>query len=94
MLTAIFTDCGGGINKAIRILNAMKWANTVSFAVMLTVNMLANLIPLNGKTTGEVSESYPNLFTPVPITFAIWAVIYLFMGAFVIWQWAGKTSDE
>lgn len=94
MPTAIFTDCGGGINKAIRTLNIIKWANTVLFAAMLTVNMLANLIPLNGKTTGEVSEIYSNLFTPAPITFAIWAVIYLFMGAFVIWQWAGKTSGE
>lgn len=60
---------------------------------MVLTNALANIIPLGGNTTGQVSEKYPNLFTPVPITFAIWAVIYLFMGWFVLWQWAGRNND-
>ena len=65
----------------------MKWVNTGAFAAMIIVNALANLIPFGGKTTGQVSEAYSNLFTPAPITFAIWGLIYLVMGIFVIEQW-------
>lgn len=71
-----------------------KWLNTILFGAVLTVNALANLIPFGGNTTAQVSEKYPNLFTPAPVTFAIWAVIYLLLGAFIIWQWTGKTADK
>lgn len=38
--------------------------NLVSYLTMITFNALANALPLNGMTTGEVSDRYPNLFTP------------------------------
>lgn len=65
---------------------ALKIINLLSLVVMLAVNALANLLPLGGNTTGDVSVRYSNLFTPTPITFAIWGVIYLFMAAFVFAQ--------
>ena len=58
----------------------------VSFLVMLVVNTLANVLPFNGVTTGEVSDRLPNLFTPMPYTFAIWGVIYLMLLVYVIFQ--------
>lgn len=74
----------------------MQWINTISFVVMIVVNALANLLPIGGKTTGQVSEAYPNLFTPAPYTFAIWGLIYLLMLVFVLYQWGifdgGKRS--
>lgn len=74
-------------------MNALKWINTIALVAMLAINACANLIPIGGNTTGDVSKSYPNLFTPAPITFAIWGVIYLFMTAFIVFQWGGLDKN-
>ena len=66
---------------------SMKIINTVAFLAMIIVNLLANIVPFGGKTTGEVSAAYPNLFTPAPITFAIWGVIYVLLAGFILYQW-------
>ena len=52
----------------------------------VVVNSAANIIPLNGNTTAQVSDAYPNLFAPAPYTFAIWGVIYAFLGGFAVYQ--------
>lgn len=67
--------------------SAWAWGNTVALAVVITVNALANMLPFNDRTTGEISDLYPNLFTPAGITFSIWSVIYLLLICFVIYQW-------
>ena len=54
--------------------------------MMIAANGAANALPLNGRRTGEVSDSYPNLFTPAGVTFSIWGVIYLLLGAHVLYQ--------
>lgn len=71
----------------------MKWINTIAFGAMVIVNALANLIPIGGNTTAEVSAAYPTLFTPAPLTFAIWGLIYLMMLFFVIYQWRGEGEN-
>jgi hypothetical protein len=58
----------------------------ITFLLMITVNALANIIPINGLTTGEVSDYYANLFAPAGITFAIWGVIYLLLAGYTIYQ--------
>lgn len=63
-----------------------KVHTTVTFIVMIVVNALANIIPFNGLTTGEVSNSYPNLFAPAALTFSIWGVIYILLGGFILYQ--------
>lgn len=68
--------------------------NTASLAAMLIVNTLANLIPIGGNNTGEVSALYQNLFTPAPITFAVWGVIYALMCLFILAQWGIGVGDE
>ena len=68
-------------------MKAMKWINTAAFAAMIAVNALAELLPIGGNTTGEISAMYPNLFTPAPVTFAIWGVIYLLLALFIAYQW-------
>jgi hypothetical protein len=55
----------------------------LSTAFMITLNGLANGLPLNGKTTGELSAQYPNWFVPAGVTFSIWGVLYLLMFAYV-----------
>jgi len=60
--------------------------NVVFFAANIVFNVLANSLPLGGNTTGELSAMYPNLFTPAPITFSIWGIIYLLLGLFCGYQ--------
>lgn len=45
----------------------------------IVVNALANILPINGYNTGELSDMYPNLFVPAGITFSIWAVIFIML---------------
>ena len=58
----------------------------VTYLAMVAVNYLANVLPLNGRRTGDVSDSYPSLFTPAGVTFSIWGVIYLLLGLHVLHQ--------
>lgn len=58
--------------------------NVAAAVLVLVVNSLANSLPINGYTTGEISAFYPNLFVPAGITFSIWGIIYILMIGFVI----------
>ncbi|UCG03760.1 MAG: tryptophan-rich sensory protein [Candidatus Heimdallarchaeota archaeon] len=60
--------------------------NIIGLALTLFVNFLANALPLNGITTGELSDSYPNLFVPSGYVFAIWGAIYILLFIFVVFQ--------
>ena len=64
----------------------MKYLNLLFFAAMIVMNYLANALPLNGKTTGELSDAYPNLFVPAGVTFSIWGVIYILLLIFCVVQ--------
>ena len=65
---------------------SVKALVSVTFIAMITMNVLANALPLNGRNTGEVSNAYPSLFTPAGVTFSIWSLIYLLLGAHVLYQ--------
>ncbi len=65
---------------------AVKALVALTYLAMVTVNYLANALPLNGRSTGEVSSAYPSLFTPAGVTFSIWGLIYLLLGAHVLYQ--------
>ena len=60
---------------------------TVTYLAMVTMNYLANALPLNGRQTGEISDAYANLFAPAGITFSIWGVIYAFLALHILYQW-------
>jgi len=59
--------------------------NLLGFLGTVIVNALANILPINGITTAKLSELYPNLFVPAGLTFAIWGLIYVLLGIFVIY---------
>ncbi|MBX2843690.1 MAG: hypothetical protein KTR26_18110 [Flammeovirgaceae bacterium] len=54
--------------------------------MVILINALANILPINNKTTGALSDQYPNLFVPAGITFSIWGVIYFLLLGSVIFQ--------
>ncbi len=56
------------------------------YAGMVAANYLAVAIPLGGRSTGEISDNYPNLFTPAGYAFSIWGLIYALLGIYVIYQ--------
>lgn len=58
--------------------------NLLGLILVLTVNALANILPINGYNTGQVSAFYPNYFVPAGFTFGIWGIIYLLLVGYVI----------
>lgn len=74
------------------MMKSITWINTICFLIMVFVNAIANMMPLGGNTTGQVSEKYPNLFTPAPYTFMIWGIIYAFMLFFIVVQFIPDKS--
>lgn len=52
----------------------------------LAANGAANSIPLNGRTTGEISDSFNVLFVPAGYVFSIWGVIYIGLLAYTVYQ--------
>lgn len=73
---------------------SLKIIATVTYLIMVTMNALANIIPINGMNTGEISDSFPNLFAPAPITFAIWGVIYFLLLLYAIYQFIEFENDS
>ncbi|MGE4453635.1 MAG: tryptophan-rich sensory protein [Sphaerochaeta sp.] len=77
------------MEKRVRLMSVVV---AITYIAMITVNSLANILPIGGMGTGEVSDSYPNLFAPAGLTFSIWGVIYLLLALHTLYQF--KEHDE
>lgn len=64
----------------------IKISVAVTYLLMVTVNALAMILPINGVGTGQVSDFYKNLFAPAGVTFSIWGVIYLLLAGYTLYQ--------
>lgn len=65
--------------------------------IVLVVNTLAVLLPINQMSTGAISDLYPNYFVPAGFTFSIWSVIYLLLLSFcgyAIWYTFRNTGNQ
>lgn len=71
-------------NKFVKILAGL------TYIAMVVVNFLANGLPINNRSTGAISDAYPNLFAPAGPAFAIWGLIYLLLGGYIIYQFIKK----
>ena len=56
-----------------------------AFATII-FNITANALPLNGLTTGELSDRFQIFFVPAGYVFSIWGLIYLGIIAYAIFQ--------
>ncbi|CZQ88773.1 tryptophan-rich sensory protein [Trichococcus collinsii] len=72
----------------------IKITVAVTYLIMIVVNALANILPINGIDTGAVSDAYPNLFAPVGLTFSIWGVIYLLLAGYTLYQFGLFHGDK
>jgi hypothetical protein len=64
----------------------LQIGNILAVIITILINTLAVILPLNGKTTQELSDNLPNLFVPAGITFSIWSIIYILWFIFAIYQ--------
>jgi benzodiazapine receptor len=53
---------------------------------VIIVNGLATALPINGQTTGEISDRFEVYFVPAGYVFSIWGLIYLALIGFSIFQ--------
>ena len=73
-------------------LNTLKLLNLLGFILVIALNTLANVLPINGITTGELSALYPNEFVPAGFTFSIWGIIYLSLLVLIIFQFLKRAN--
>ena len=66
----------------------------LSLVLTLVVNVLANALPINGLTTGEISDRFPILFVPAGYVFSIWGLIYLALIVFAIYSITPKGRQD
>ena len=71
----------------------LRYISLLFFGAMVYMNYLANSLPLNGKTTGQLSDAYPNLFVPAGITFSIWGIIYLLLAVYCVMQFLPASKE-
>lgn len=64
------------------------------YVLVVTVNALANALPINGITSGAVSDRFPTFVTPAGYVFAIWGVIYALTGVFAVYQVRPAARDD
>jgi hypothetical protein len=57
-----------------------------TFIVTLAVNAAANVLPINGQRTAEISDRYEVFVVPAGYVFSIWGLIYTLLLAFTVWQ--------
>ncbi|WP_417897929.1 tryptophan-rich sensory protein [Bacillus haimaensis] len=69
------------------------WLNVIAFLLVVIVNYLSNALPLNGQTTGEISNRLNVLFTPAGYVFSIWGLIYLLLGVWIIRQFPKRRRN-
>ena len=58
----------------------------ITIVATLVVNGLANVLPINGQNTGEISDRFHVYFVPAGYVFSIWGLIYVGLIAYAIYQ--------
>jgi len=68
--------------------------NVIAVLATFIFNILVNVLLLNGVNTGQVSDSYPSLFTPPGYVFSIWGAIYTLQIIFMVYQVRASQRKE
>lgn len=72
-------------------INQKNILNAVAYAVNLVVTYGIGVLGIGGlPNNSELSEKYPTLITPAGWAFAIWAIIFISQGVFVVAQFFKK----
>jgi benzodiazapine receptor len=68
--------------------------NLLAVIATIAINGLANALPLNGQTTGEISDRFQVYFVPAGYVFSIWGLIYVGLVAFAVYQALPSQRDN
>jgi len=71
-----------------------RYGPLLATLVVIAVNAAANLLPINGIGTGEVSARYPTGFTPAGWVFSIWSLIYVGLLVFSLYAARAPATRE
>jgi hypothetical protein len=71
-----------------------QWINVIAVIATIVINGLANALPINGVTTGEISDGFDVYFVPAGYVFSIWGLIYLGLVAFAVYQVLPSQRDN
>ena len=66
----------------------------VTFLVTLVINAAANILPINGLRTGDISDRFSVFVIPANYVFGIWGLIYLLLASFTIWQALPRNRED
>jgi hypothetical protein len=58
----------------------------VTILVTLAINVLADVLPINGLNTGAISDTFHVYFVPAGYVFSIWGIIYIGLIAYAVFQ--------
>lgn len=67
-------------------IKAHQISTVLATLVTITINALANILPLNGLETGVISDRFDIFFVPAGYVFSIWGLIYLALLAYTVYQ--------
>ncbi len=68
--------------------------NVLAVIATIVINGLANALPLNGQTTGGISDRFQVYFVPAGYVFSIWGLIYVGLVAFAVYQALPSQRDN
>jgi hypothetical protein len=77
--------------KKAKVINLVA---AMTFFLALVINGLANILPINGLSTGLISDNYENYFAPAGFTFSIWGLIYSLLAGYVGWRLKNLNESE
>jgi len=60
----------------------------------ITINILANALPINGLNTGQISDRFQVYFVPAGYVFSIWGLIYVGLIAYAAYQILPSQRDN
>jgi translocator protein len=78
-------------------MKTMKWlpiANVIAYILTLVMNGVSQAPGLFPQTVGQLGESRAIFFLPAGYVFSIWGVIYLGLGAYVVYQALPKQANN
>ncbi|MGP4081448.1 TspO/MBR family protein [Pseudalkalibacillus sp. R45] len=79
------------MNKKVIVLYILS---VLSYLLMVGMNAYANILPLNGQTTEEISDRFDVLFTPAGYVFSIWSVIYILLAIWLVYLLFPKSVNH
>lgn len=68
--------------------------NALSVIMVIVINYYSQSRGVNGKTVGELSDEYNNLFTPAGFAFSIWGIIFIMMIIYSVYQLASVFGNS